>query len=203
MPVDQQQIEAVILAEDDAASDVLQNIYSFINSDAYRYAQGVAAGIPAHSRGLVLFLLGYMQYYSTVVVGCELQLCMRSKACAGQAVSCLQSDVAPATVQHCMQRDCTASPSRYATCCRAEVTPCMSCRESLLCSSSQEHSGSASPCAEGSRYPSVGRSKSCGRGMATEDSQMSYCYGEQPEASFTQHDHQCFLCRQRCGHCAA
>lgn len=37
MPVDQQQIEAVITAEDDAASDVLQNIYSFINSDAYRY----------------------------------------------------------------------------------------------------------------------------------------------------------------------
>lgn len=39
----------------------------------------------------------------------------------------------------------------------------------------------------------MGRSKSCGRGMAAEDSHMSYCYGEQPEASFTQHDHQCFL----------
>jgi hypothetical protein len=36
IPVDQQQIEAVINAEDDAATDVLQYIYSFINSDAYR-----------------------------------------------------------------------------------------------------------------------------------------------------------------------
>lgn len=44
MPVDQQQIEAVITAEDDAASDVLQNIYSFINSDAYRWAAKVSGG---------------------------------------------------------------------------------------------------------------------------------------------------------------
>ena len=36
MPIDQQQIESVITAEDDAASDVLQTIYAFINSDAYR-----------------------------------------------------------------------------------------------------------------------------------------------------------------------
>jgi hypothetical protein len=36
--VDQQQIEAVINADDDAATDVLQYIYSFINSDAYRWA---------------------------------------------------------------------------------------------------------------------------------------------------------------------
>lgn len=36
IPVDQQQIEAVICADDDAASDVLQSIYSFLNSDAYR-----------------------------------------------------------------------------------------------------------------------------------------------------------------------
>ena len=52
------------------------------------------------------------------------------------------------------------------------------CRESLLCSSSQEHSGTATPCGpDGSLYP---RSKSCGRGMAAEDSHMSgYCYGEQ------------------------
>jgi hypothetical protein len=36
--VDLQQIESVITAEDDAASDVLQTIYSFLNSDAYRCA---------------------------------------------------------------------------------------------------------------------------------------------------------------------
>lgn len=41
IPIDLQQIEAVITAEDDAASDVLQTIFSFINSDAYRCA-GVA-----------------------------------------------------------------------------------------------------------------------------------------------------------------
>lgn len=39
IPVDQQQIESVISAEDDAASDVLQSIYSFINSEAYRCAR--------------------------------------------------------------------------------------------------------------------------------------------------------------------
>lgn len=54
-------------------------------------------------------------------------------------------------------------------------------RESLLCPNSQEHSGTASPSAGGSRYPSVGRSKSNGRGammLAAEDSHMSvYCYG--------------------------
>lgn len=43
MPIDQQQIEAVITAEDDAASDVLQTIYAFINSDAYRWAAGGSA----------------------------------------------------------------------------------------------------------------------------------------------------------------
>lgn len=36
IPIDQQQIDAIILAEDDAASDVLQAIYGFISSDAYR-----------------------------------------------------------------------------------------------------------------------------------------------------------------------
>lgn len=36
IPIDQQQIQAIINAEDDAASDVLQSIYSFIHSDAYR-----------------------------------------------------------------------------------------------------------------------------------------------------------------------
>jgi hypothetical protein len=45
----------------------------------------------------------------------------------------------------------------------------------------------------------VGRSKSCGGGMA-EDSQMSYCYGGQPEASLISN---VFYARQLCGHCAA
>lgn len=36
IPIDQQQIEAIINAEGDAASEVLQAIYSFINSDAYQ-----------------------------------------------------------------------------------------------------------------------------------------------------------------------
>lgn len=61
---------------------------------------------------------------------------------------------------------------------KTERVLCHVCRESLLCPGSQEHSGSASPC-DGSRYPSVGRSKSVGRGMGPEDSHMSgYCYGE-------------------------
>jgi hypothetical protein len=36
IPVDQQMIEAVINAEGEAASEVLQTLYTFINSDAYR-----------------------------------------------------------------------------------------------------------------------------------------------------------------------
>jgi hypothetical protein len=37
IPIDQQQIEAIMTAEDDAASDALQAIYAFISSDAYRH----------------------------------------------------------------------------------------------------------------------------------------------------------------------
>jgi hypothetical protein len=36
IPIEQQQIEAIINADGDAASEVLQAIYSFINSEAYR-----------------------------------------------------------------------------------------------------------------------------------------------------------------------
>lgn len=36
IPIEQQQVEAIINAEGDAASEVLQAIYSFINSEAYR-----------------------------------------------------------------------------------------------------------------------------------------------------------------------
>uniref|UniRef100_A0A383WH49 Calponin-homology (CH) domain-containing protein n=1 Tax=Tetradesmus obliquus TaxID=3088 RepID=A0A383WH49_TETOB len=36
IPIEQQQVEAIINAEGDAASEVLQAVYSFINSEAYR-----------------------------------------------------------------------------------------------------------------------------------------------------------------------
>lgn len=44
IPIDEQQIEAIILAEDDAASDVLQAIYAFISSDAYRQVLTLLGG---------------------------------------------------------------------------------------------------------------------------------------------------------------
>lgn len=73
------------------------------------------------------------------------------------------------------------------------------CRESLLCSSSSlEHSGTASPCGQlpavGSSYPSMGRSKSVGRGLGAEDAQTAgYCYGEKIMQWHCRHHHTCRL----------